>query len=205
MSIQMKQYLRVGVVSSIFVVVLFVVNSSVWERYLAAAGYEVMASFFAILCIALILLHQRGELPTAPFLLVVGFSYYALIELGGAIGKLLVTSSPLILKTNIVLASDLIELACFGAVILLGIVLHQRSYNSQNKINKILVIPLLVGPLSIHGLFRLFILFEIPDAIVTLTGLAAGLTGIVLFLAAGILIVKNEYLFPRNGPIRLFI
>ena len=93
MSLRMRQYVRVGVVSSIFAIVLFVVNSSVWDRYLAAVGYEVMASFFAILCVALILLNQRGEVPSAPFLLVVGFSYYASIELGGAIGKLLVTSS----------------------------------------------------------------------------------------------------------------
>ena len=171
MSLRMRQYVRVGVVSSIFAIVLFVVNSSVWDRYLAAVGYEVMASFFAILCVALILLNQRGEVPSAPFLLVVGFSYYASIELGGAIGKLLVTSSPLIQKTNIVLASDLIELACFGATILLGIVLHLRSHNSQNKINKMLILPLFVGPLLIHGLMRLFILYEIPDAAVTLTGL----------------------------------
>ncbi|MFW9834332.1 MAG: sensor histidine kinase [Candidatus Thorarchaeota archaeon] len=205
MSLRIRQYLRVGVVSSIFAIVLFVVNSSVWDRYLAAVGYEVMASFFAILCIAVILLHQRGEVPSAPFLLVGGFSYYAIIELGGAIGKLLVTSSPLIQKTNIVLASDLIELACFGATILLGIVLHLRSHNLQNKTNKMLILPLIVGPLLIHGLMRLFILYEIPDAVVTLTGLAAGLTGIVLFLAAGMLITKNVNLFPQNGPVHLFI
>ena len=49
--------------------------------------------------------------------------------------------------------------------------MHLRSHNSQNKINKMLILPLFVGPLLIHGLMRLFILYEIPDAAVTLTGL----------------------------------
>jgi signal transduction histidine kinase len=205
MSSQIRQYLRVGVVSSCFAIVLFVVNSSVWERYLAAAGYEVMASFIAIVCLALILLHQLGEEPSAPFFLVAGFSYYALIELGGAIGKLLFASSPLIQKTNIVLTSDLIEIACFGAMILLGIILHLRSHDSQKTINKMLCLPLFIGPLLIHGLMRLFVLYEIPTGIVDIIGLLSGLMGIVLFLAAGILIVKNASLFPLNGPVRWVI
>ena len=202
MSPRMRQYLRVGVVSSIFAVIVFVVNSLVWYRYLAAAGFEVMAAFFAILCAVFILLHQRGEEPSAPFLLVIGFLYYALIELGGAIGKLLVASVPLI-KTKIVLASDLIELVCFGTIILLGIVLHLHGYDSQNRMSKLVGIPLLVGPLLIHGSMRLFILYKIPDAVVTIVGLASGLTGMVLFLAAGMLISRNGHLFPLNGPIRL--
>ena len=205
MSLQIRQYLLVGVVSSCFAVVLFVVNLSVWERYLAAAGYEVMASFFAILCLALILLHQRGEVPSAPFPLVVGFLYYALIELGGAIGKLLFISSPLIQKTNIVLTSDLIEIACFGVMILLGMILHLRSHDLQKKINKLLYLPLFVGPFLIHVLMRLFILYELPTGIVDIIGLLSGFMGIVLFLTAGILVVKNPSLFPLNGPVRWVI
>jgi signal transduction histidine kinase len=205
MSLRIRQYLLVGVVSSCFAVVLFVVSLSVWERYLAAAGYEVMASFFGILCLALILLHQRGEVPSAPFLLVAGFLYYALIELGGAIGKLLFISSPLIQKTNIVLTSDLIEIACFGSIILLGIILHIRSHDSQKKINKMLCVPLFVGPLLIHVLMRLFILYELPTGMVDIIGLLSGAMGIVLFVTAGILVVKNASLFPLNGPVRWVI
>ena len=205
MSLQIEKYLRVGFVSGIFVVVLFIVSSSVWDRYLAAAGYEVMASFFAILCIALILLHQRGEVPSAPLLLVSAFSYYALIELGGAIGKLLFATSPLIQKTNIILASDLTEMVCFSSVILLAIILHQRNLESKKKLSILLIVPLVIVPLIVQGLMRLVILYEIPNALVDIIGLISGLTSIILFLGAGVIITKEEHLFPQNGPVRLFI
>jgi len=104
-----KRYFRVIGISALIAVGLFLVSISVWERYLAAVGYETLQGIIAIMCVSLLFLHQSRDYPTTPILMSAGLVYFAIIEVGGAIEKLIHQIPPTLQKTHLVLSSDLIQ------------------------------------------------------------------------------------------------
>ncbi len=198
-----KGFLRVFAVSGSIAVVLYLVSIPVWENFLAAVGFETIAAFMAVLSISSLLLHQRGDTPATPYLLGAGFTYYVVIELGGAIEKLFLQTSPIIQKTPLVLTSDIIEMANLGAVILLALLIHNRGLDSAGRRKHIWFAILFVVPLLLSGVLRFSILQNLPHQSLVVVGFLATMISFLLLFGAILAVIRLRSLFTLNGPVRL--
>ena len=198
-----KQSLSVGLVTVSAAAVLFLVSLPAWESHLLAVGYEILAVSSAIFCGALVLLHQRGDTPSAPILFAVGFCYYAIIELETAIEYLLLGSSPLIQATPLAITSDLVKTFCLGAVLLFGLVLHERGKVPVGRRQIELFLLLVAGPLLLTAALRLPVFADLPTEDIVVVGFLLGAASIVLLLGVYRIIVGSGPLFPFSGRVRI--
>ncbi|RDE11741.1 MAG: hypothetical protein C4K47_09375 [Candidatus Thorarchaeota archaeon] len=198
-----KQSLVVGLVTVSVAALLFLIGLLAWESYLVTVGYEILAVSSAIICGALVLLHQRGDRPSAPVLVVVGFFYYAIIELEAAIEHLLLQSLPFIQVTSSAITSELLKTSCFGAVFFLALILHERGQVPTGRRGIELLSLLLVVPLLLTATLRLLIFPSLSTEAIVTIGFWLGAASIVLLLGVYWTIVQVGPLFPFSGRVRM--
>ncbi|MFW9909256.1 MAG: sensor histidine kinase [Candidatus Thorarchaeota archaeon] len=183
---------------------LFIIAYPAWGRSMAAVGFESLLAFLASLCIATAFLHQKKEQTRAALLFCAAFSYYAIIEFGGAIEAIFQPDSPLIQKTDAVLTLDLLELMIVGHLMLLATMLISRHFEDAPRVRFYLGIAvLLLGSLIGHGIARFFILPSLNDESGIAAGFLFGISAILVLSVGTIITIRNWDSFYQISTLRL--